>query len=101
MRAVIQRVNAASVTVNKQQVAGIKSGLLVFLGVAKGDTSAEAKQLAKKIKAFVVPEINYGQMVREVERSAAGKCPAISVPHCGGWVHDPVDIFKAIKEAAQ
>jgi 2-oxoglutarate ferredoxin oxidoreductase subunit alpha len=59
------------------------------------------KQLAKKIKAFVVPEINYGQVVLEVERCAAGKAPAIHVPHCGGWVHDPNDILTAIKEAAK
>jgi len=59
------------------------------------------KQLAKKIKAFVVPEINYGQVVLEVERCAEGKAPAIHVPHCGGWVHDPNDILKAIKEAAK
>jgi 2-oxoglutarate ferredoxin oxidoreductase subunit alpha len=59
------------------------------------------KQLAKKIKAFVVPEINYGQVVLEVERCAGGKAPVIHVPHCGGWVHDPNDILKAIKEAAK
>ena len=59
------------------------------------------RQLAKKIKAFVVPEINYGQVVLEVERCAEGKAPAIHVPHCGGWVHDPNDILKAIKEAAK
>lgn len=58
-------------------------------------------QLSKKIKAFVVPEINYGQMIREVERSAADRCKVIGVRHCGGWVHDPVDIFNAIKEAAR
>jgi 2-oxoglutarate ferredoxin oxidoreductase subunit alpha len=59
------------------------------------------RELAKKIKAFVVPEINYGQIVLEVERCAAGRAPAILVPHCGGWVHDPEDIFNAIKEASK
>jgi 2-oxoglutarate ferredoxin oxidoreductase subunit alpha len=57
--------------------------------------------LAGKIKAFVVPEINYGQMVLEVERCAAGKCPAIHVPHGGGGVHNPDDIVNAIMEAAK
>jgi 2-oxoglutarate ferredoxin oxidoreductase subunit alpha len=80
--------------------AGIKIGTLRLVTVWPFPEK-RIKQLAKKIKAFVVPEINYGQMVREVERSAGGKCPAISVPHCGGWVHDPVDIFNAIKEAAK
>ena len=59
------------------------------------------KQLAKKIKAFVVPEINYGQVVLEVERCAAGKAATYHVPHMGGWVHDPNDILKVIKEAAK
>jgi 2-oxoglutarate ferredoxin oxidoreductase subunit alpha len=59
------------------------------------------KQLAKKIKAFVVPEINYGQVVLEVERCAEGKAATYHVPHLGGWVHDPNDILKVIKEAAK
>jgi 2-oxoglutarate ferredoxin oxidoreductase subunit alpha len=59
------------------------------------------KQLAKKIKAFVVPEINYGQVVLEVERCAAGKAATHLVPHLGGWVHDPNDILRVIKEAAK
>jgi 2-oxoglutarate ferredoxin oxidoreductase subunit alpha len=59
------------------------------------------KQLAKKIKAFVVPEINYGQVVLEVERNAAGKAATFHVPHMGGWVHDPNDILNVIKEAAK
>jgi 2-oxoglutarate ferredoxin oxidoreductase subunit alpha len=80
--------------------AGIKIGTMRLI-TAWPFPEKRIKQLAKKIKAFVVPEINYGQMVREVERSAAGKCSVVSVGHCGGWVHDPVDIFKAIKEAVK
>lgn len=56
-------------------------------------------ELAGQVRAIVVPEINYGQMVREVERTAAGRCRVISVPHCGGAVHDPEVILDAIKEA--
>jgi 2-oxoglutarate ferredoxin oxidoreductase subunit alpha len=59
------------------------------------------RKLASKVKAFVVPEINYGQIVLEVERCAAGKAAAIGVPHGGGGVHDPECIFKAIMEAAK
>ena len=59
------------------------------------------RELAGKVKAFVVPEMNYGQMVLEVERCAAGKCKSILVPHGGGTVHDPQVIFKAIEEAYQ
>jgi 2-oxoglutarate ferredoxin oxidoreductase subunit alpha len=59
------------------------------------------RELAGKVKAFVVPEINMGQVVQEVERTVAGRTRVVSVPHCGGWVHDPDDILKAIKEAAK
>jgi 2-oxoglutarate/2-oxoacid ferredoxin oxidoreductase subunit alpha len=59
------------------------------------------RELAGKVKAFVVPELNLGQMVLEVERAAAGKAKTISVPHPGGTVHDPETILKAILEAAQ
>ena len=59
------------------------------------------RDLAGKIKAFVVPEINYGQMVLEVERCAAGAAAAVPVCHGGGSVHDPTDICNAILGAAK
>ncbi len=58
-------------------------------------------ELSKKVKAFVVPEINYGQIVYEVERCSHGNTNVVLVPHGGGFVHDPEDIFQAIKYAAQ
>jgi 2-oxoglutarate ferredoxin oxidoreductase subunit alpha len=54
--------------------------------------------LAKKVKAFVVPELNLGQIVREVERCAGGT-RVVSVPHAGGTVHNPSVIGDAILEA--
>jgi 2-oxoglutarate ferredoxin oxidoreductase subunit alpha len=80
--------------------AGIKVGTLRLI-TCWPFPEKRIKQLASKIKAFVVPEINYGQMVLEVERASAGKAPAIPVSHMGGWVHDPEDIFKVIKEAVK
>ena len=59
------------------------------------------RELAEKVNAFVVPEINYGQMVLEVERCAAGQAKTLLVPHGGGWVHDPEDIYQAIEEVAR
>ena len=55
------------------------------------------RALAGKVKTFVVPELNYGQMVNEVERCAGGKSKVISVNHCGGAVHDPAVILEAIR----
>ncbi|HSM92440.1 MAG TPA: 2-oxoacid:acceptor oxidoreductase subunit alpha [Anaeromyxobacteraceae bacterium] len=58
-------------------------------------------ELSKKVKAFVVPELNLGQMVLEVERLAAGRTKTVAVPHVGGTVHNPEVIAKAIVEAAR
>ncbi len=59
------------------------------------------RDLAARTKAFVVPELNLGQMVHEVERAAGGKARTISVPHAGGSVHRPEDILNAIVEACR
>jgi 2-oxoglutarate ferredoxin oxidoreductase subunit alpha len=54
------------------------------------------RELAAEVKAFVVPEVNYGQIVFEVERCAAGRAATVSVPHAGGGVHEPAEICNAI-----
>ena len=86
--------------VQQARKAGIKVGVMRLITVWPFPED-RIKELAGKVKAFVVPELNLGQMRREVERCAFGRAPAIGVPHCGGWVHDPDDILKAIKEAAR
>jgi len=59
------------------------------------------RELAPKVKAFVIPEINYGQLYYELERCAGGRARTILVPHGGGWVHDAKDVYAAIKEGAK
>jgi 2-oxoglutarate/2-oxoacid ferredoxin oxidoreductase subunit alpha len=59
------------------------------------------RELAGRVKAFVVPELNLGQMVREVECAATGRAKTFLVPHAGGGVHKPEDILKIIVEAAR
>ena len=56
------------------------------------------RELAARVSAFVVPEMNLGQIVREVERCSQGRTRVRSVTHAGGAVHDPDDIYKAIRE---
>ena len=56
------------------------------------------RDLATRIRAFIVPELNMGQIVHEVERCAGGT-KVVSVPHAGGTVHDPNVIRDAILEA--
>jgi 2-oxoglutarate ferredoxin oxidoreductase subunit alpha len=57
--------------------------------------------IAKKVKAIVVPELNLGQMSLEVERVAAGLCKMVPVPHVGGTVHNPQVILDKILEAVR
>ena len=45
--------------------------------------------------------MNYGQMVHEVERCAAGKARTEFIGHGGGTVHEPEDILKVIREVAR
>jgi len=59
------------------------------------------RALAKNVKAFVVPELNLGQMSLEVERCAAGACRVAQVGHAGGGVHNPHDIYLAIKKSVR
>jgi 2-oxoglutarate ferredoxin oxidoreductase subunit alpha len=54
------------------------------------------RALSRKVKGFVVPEINLGQMVREVERVAVDSCRVALVPHAGGAMHHPEEIVEQI-----
>ena len=62
MRALVQRVARASVNVDRERVAEIGPGLLVLLGIRKGDTEAEAERIAAKVKALRVFEDAEGRM---------------------------------------
>jgi 2-oxoglutarate ferredoxin oxidoreductase subunit alpha len=79
---------------------GVKVGFMRLI-VVWPFPEKRIRELATKVKAFVVPEINYGQMVLEVERCAAGNAAAVPVSHPGGGVHDPQDICDAIMRAAK
>ena len=80
--------------------AGLRVGKLRLI-TAWPFPSEKIANLARKVKAFVVPELNLGQMVQEVERAAAGKAKTYSVPHAGGSVHKPEDILRVIVEASR
>jgi 2-oxoglutarate ferredoxin oxidoreductase subunit alpha len=62
---------------------------------------ARIRQLAATAKAFVLPELNYGQMFFELQRTLEGKAKSYLIPHGGGTVHDPEVIHRKIVEAAQ
>ena len=79
---------------------GIRAGLLQLITVWPF-AEERIRELASQVRAFVVPEINYGQLVLEVERCAEGRARTVLVPHMGGGVHPPQTILEAIKEAVQ
>jgi 2-oxoglutarate ferredoxin oxidoreductase subunit alpha len=79
---------------------GIRAGMLRLITVWPFPED-RIRQLAQEVKAFLVPEVNYGQIVLEVERCACGKAKTVLLPHMGGGVHQPQDILEAIKEVAQ
>ena len=66
MRAVCQRVSEAHVTVDGGVVAEIGAGLVVLLGVARGDTDADGNRLATKIGALRIFENNEGKFDRSI-----------------------------------
>lgn len=66
MRAVAQRVRAASVTVAGERVGEMGPGLLALVGVAKGDGPAEAAELARKLVHLRVFEDDGGRMNRSL-----------------------------------
>ncbi len=77
MRAVVQRVSRAQVTVNDEIVARIGVGLLVLLGVGRDDTEADATYLAEKITGLRVFEDAEGKMNRSAQ-DVGGSVLAVS-----------------------
>lgn len=79
---------------------GVKVGMMRLI-VAWPFPEKRIKELAPKIKSFVMPELNYGQMVLELERCVAGMTRTVLVGHGGGEVHEPEVIAEAIIKAAR
>lgn len=82
--------------IEQARKSGIKVGNLRLITVWPFPDK-KITELGKKVKGFVVPEINYGQVVFEVERCVHGNANIILVPHGGASVHNPNDILDAIK----
>jgi 2-oxoglutarate ferredoxin oxidoreductase subunit alpha len=78
---------------------GLKVGYLRLITVWPFPEE-EISKLAEKVKAFIVPEINMGQISREVERCAEGKAKVIGVHKAGGDILDPEDVLEAIRKGA-
>ncbi len=77
MRAVVQRVSCASVTVENETVGAIGLGLMVLIGVADGDTEKDLKYIADKVPNLRVFDDENGVMNRSV-LDAGGSILAVS-----------------------
>ncbi len=95
---ITSRVAQRAIELARQQ--GLRVGKLRLITVWPFP-EAKIRSLASQAKAFVVPELNLGQMVLEVERAAGGLARTVGVPHAGGTVHRPEKILRAIQEAAR
>ena len=72
MRAVVQRVNHASVTVDNVVVGRCGGGLLVYVGVFSGDDASDAEKLADKISGLRIFEDDCGKMNHNVRDARGG-----------------------------
>ncbi len=86
--------------VAQAQERGIKAGLF-RLKTAWPFPEERVRQISTHIRGFVVPEINLGQMVLEVERCSMDACGVMLVPHAGGDIHDPEEILEAIVQTRE
>jgi 2-oxoglutarate ferredoxin oxidoreductase subunit alpha len=77
---------------------GIKTGLLRLITIWPFPEK-KIEELAEKVNAFVVAEINYGQIFYEVDRCARGKAAVHLCPKMGGELQTPSEILSKIKEA--
>ncbi len=76
---------------------GIKVGLLRLITLWPFPEK-QVSNLAKQVHAIVVPEMNYGQVVREVER-VAKETPVFFLPKLGEEPHRPMEILEALRRA--
>ncbi|MFQ6106000.1 MAG: 2-oxoacid:acceptor oxidoreductase subunit alpha [Thermoplasmata archaeon] len=88
---------SAGRAVNFAREEGMRAGLLRLI-TAWPFPEARIRELAESAKAFLVPEINMGQISREVERFASGR--VLSVTHPGGGMMSPEAILHKIREVA-
>jgi 2-oxoglutarate ferredoxin oxidoreductase subunit alpha len=76
---------------------GVRAGMLRPVTVWPFPTD-RVRGLAPKVRAIVVPEVNYGQVVYEVDRCARGRTKVVLMPMLGGGIHLPEEIAAKVEE---
>jgi 2-oxoglutarate ferredoxin oxidoreductase subunit alpha len=79
---------------------GIKAGLIKLETIWPFPEEL-IRSIAPQVRALIMPEINGGQMVLELERAACGACPVTLVSNYGGAIIHPGLILSAINKAAK
>ncbi len=90
---------AAHQAVREAREKGIRAGLLRPRTLWPFP-DVEVRELAGRVRAIVVPEMNLGQMAHEVEWAVAGSCPVIPFGRVDGLPINPAQILSLIEEAA-
>ncbi|OGD15458.1 2-oxoglutarate synthase subunit alpha [Candidatus Atribacteria bacterium RBG_19FT_COMBO_35_14] len=88
---------AAERTVKLAREEGLKVGLLKLLTIWPF-CFEEVNKLAQQVDLIIVPEMNLGQMVLEVERAAQGKCRVVPYGRVDGELINPIEILGKIRE---
>jgi 2-oxoglutarate ferredoxin oxidoreductase subunit alpha len=91
---------AAERTVKLAREKGIKAGLLKLVTIWPFNDET-INRLAGQVDLIIVPELNLGQMVREVQRAAGGKCRIIPYGRVDGGLINPVEILSKIEEESK
>ena len=91
---------SAKYAVYEARAGGIRAGL-IKLDTVWPFPETLIRDIAVRVRALIMPEINAGQMVLELERCAGGACPVHLVSHLGGSVIHPDAILDAIENAGR
>lgn len=89
---------SARQAVREAREKGIRAGLIKLETVWPFPEEL-IRSVASRVRALVMPEINAGQMVLELERCAGGACPVRLVAHYGGALIHPAKVLDAVQKA--
>jgi 2-oxoglutarate ferredoxin oxidoreductase subunit alpha len=84
--------------VQEARAKGIRAGLIKLETVWPFPEEL-IRSVASRVHALIMPEINAGQMVLELERCAGGACPVSLVAHYGGALIPPAKVLDAVQKA--
>ncbi len=87
----------AYAAVEQARAKGIKVGMVRLMTIWPFADKV-IKNLASKVKGILVPELNYGQLVLEVERAAGSQANVVSLPKYNTEAFDPQEICEAIED---